>query len=178
MKTTILKKLIAFIITAMMFSVTANAQSELESSKTQIQPKPQVQSQPTKKLTNTAPSTLLAVTPHCYCNVLGWGCGALNWGCKLYCGSYCRHHSLISNGESNSTTVAFYIEEPGKVSLKLYDMTGRLITTLVDNSFEQGEHTLSWNSKDENGYAIAPGIYSLRMNAGEHSETEKLIVMK
>lgn len=128
--------------------------------------------------TSKASTEQLSVTPHCYCNVLGYGCGALNWGCTLYCRSYCRNHALISSGRSNSTTVAFYMEEQGKVSLKLYDMTGRLITTIVENSFEQGEHSLSWNPKDENGYAVVPGIYSLTMSTENFSDSEKLIVME
>ncbi len=172
------KKLIAFIVTAIMFSATTNAQSELASPKTQIQPKPQAQSQPQEKLTSHAPFPLLATTPHCLCNVLGYGCGGLNFGCSLYCHSYCRHHAIISDGESNSTTVAFYLEEQGKISLKIYDITGRLVTTLADNSFAEGEHTISWNTKDEKGNAVVPGIYSLKMDAGKKSEMEKLIVMK
>src|SRR5437763_1237917 len=82
----------------------------------------------------------------CICSDPHYGCG-YNTKCILHCASICGHHVMIGNSESNSTTVSFFIEQSEKVSLKIYDMTGRLVTTLAENSFEAGNHFLSLNIK-------------------------------
>ena len=169
MKKQLSKKLYAFIVIAMMFSATTNAQFESKgTNEKNAEPKTQKQPQPEQKAFGSQ--------CHCHLGHYTYGCGANPW-CKLGCVAYCRTHPNQINSESNLALIEFYVEEPGKVSLKIYDLTGRLVTTLADNSFEQGEHSLSWNIKDEKENSVAPGVYSLRMNAGENSETEKLIVM-
>lgn len=178
MKTKILfQKIIlipGFIISVLMFSASVSAQPEVASAKTQLltnsQSKKQTQKQPQDKET--------AYLPNCHCTIGGGfsGCGT-NDACKLYCHFYCRHHRLIGISEYDFAAVEFYIEKPGKVSIKIYDMTGRLAMTLADNFFTAGEHSLPWNKKDEKGNILVPGIYSFRMAAGEISESDKLIVM-
>ena len=79
----------------------------------------------------------------------------------------------VPNPFSNSTTISFTISQPQKVSLKIYDMTGRLVKTLADTKFEKGQHELKWNAQ-----GVTAGIYILQYNAGNYSETRKLSVIK
>ena len=81
--------------------------------------------------------------------------------------------SIYPNPVSASTTVSFYVEETKNVSVKVFDMSGRLVTTLTDASFEEGYHEIIWNAAEVNA-----GIYFLRMEAGDYSVTEKLSVVK
>ena len=122
----------------------------------------------------------LSVTPHCYCNVRGYGCGALNWGCTLYCRHICGHAIIDNDALAGNTTasksasiISFAVEQTEKVSLQIFDITGRLVKTLANASFEKGFHKIEWNATDTN-----EGVYLLCMNTESFSETQKLIVTK
>ena len=80
---------------------------------------------------------------------------------------------IFPNPVSTSTTVSFYVGQTEKVSLKIFDVSGRLVTTLVDASFEEGDHEIIWNAAEVNS-----GIYFLRMETATYSENRKLIVAK
>jgi hypothetical protein len=123
----------------------------------------------------------------CNCTKPGYGCFGGQMYCLMYCRYKCHHVSIgmdedippnesLSTFSSNSTTVSFFIEKAGKVSLNIYDMSGRLVNTLTDKLFEEGEHDVLWNYKNQNGKVLLPGIYSLHMDTENFSETEKLIL--
>jgi len=82
------------------------------------------------------------------------------------------------NPVSNSTTILFSINQAGKVSLKIFDLNGRLVATLAIEEMQAGNHQLTWNANDENGNAVSSGIYLLRLNTGYYSATKKLSVIK
>jgi len=42
----------------------------------------------------------------------------------------------------------------------------------------EGNHQLLWNANDENGNAVSPGIYLLRLSTGSYSETKKLSIIR
>ena len=50
--------------------------------------------------------------------------------------------------------------------------------TLIDARMQAGTHQLIWDAGEEKGNAVSPGIYLLRMQAGDFSETEKLVIVK
>ena len=77
------------------------------------------------------------------------------------------------NPVSVSTTVSFYVGQTENVSLKIFDVSGRLVTTLAHASFEEGDHEIIWNAAEVNS-----GIYFLRMETATYSENRKLIVAK
>src|SRR5437870_945868 len=62
--------------------------------------------------------------------------------------------SIFPNPASNSTTISFSLEQSQKVSLKVFDMNGRLVSTLADKIFEEGKNELMWSTENVNG-----GIY-------------------
>jgi hypothetical protein len=80
---------------------------------------------------------------------------------------------ISPNPLSNYTTISFSLSQSQNVSLNIFDMNGRLIKTLSDNVFEEGEHQIEFNAEKLNA-----GIYFLKMQAGEFLKTEKLIVTK
>ena len=87
-----------------------------------------------------------------------------------------RGHPI--NPVSNSTTILFSIPQSRNVSIQVFDLSGRLITTLANQKMQAGNHQLTWNANDENGNAVSSGIYLLRLNTGSYSETKKLSVIK
>lgn len=67
----------------------------------------------------------------------------------------------------------------GKVSMNVYDNTGRLVRTLVDRAIEPaGTKTVYWNHKDNNHREVANGIYFIRLEAEENTATHKLVLVK
>ncbi len=71
------------------------------------------------------------------------------------------------------TTIRYQIAEPGFVSLKIYDLLGKEITTLVNEKKASGEYTVEWNGK-----GLPSGIYLYQLKAGEFTETRKLVLQK
>jgi len=82
------------------------------------------------------------------------------------------------NPFSQSTDITYSIPQPGKVLLKIYDVMGRSIKTLVNAKVAAGIYNIQWNVNDEKEQAVPAGIYFLRMEATGFSEIKKLIVLK
>jgi hypothetical protein len=69
------------------------------------------------------------------------------------------------------------LEQVSNVSVEIFDLTGRVVTTLVQQKLNAGKHSFSWNA-DENATAAEPGIYFYRMKAGKEVVTKKLILSR
>jgi hypothetical protein len=59
------------------------------------------------------------------------------------------------------------------VSLKVYDVLGREVATLVNEVKQPGTYTVQWNATD-----MASGVYLYRLQSGSFSETKKLILLR
>jgi hypothetical protein len=79
--------------------------------------------------------------------------------------------NIFPNPFSGSTTISFSLPQSQKVSFRIVDMSGRLVTILADKIFETGENEIIWNAKRVNS-----GIYFLRMETVNFSAIRKLIV--
>ena len=82
------------------------------------------------------------------------------------------------NPTSGITSISYQLSEKRNVSLKLYDVRGRYVKTLVDGTMEPGFHSVTWNTCDNNGKKLASGIYFYRLKAGEYVQTKKLIILR
>ena len=72
-----------------------------------------------------------------------------------------------------TTTISFSISKYDFVSIKVYDIKGRLISTLVENYFNQGIHTLTWD-----GTYLSSGQYLIKMESGSFSKTQTISLIK
>jgi hypothetical protein len=77
-------------------------------------------------------------------------------------------------------TTRFSIELPQvtDVQVVIYDILGRQIATLVNGQETAGYHTIEWDGRDTRGITVPSGIYFARMNAGEFTQTRKIMLMK
>ncbi len=66
----------------------------------------------------------------------------------------------------------------GKVTLRVFDVSGKLVRTLVDRVESQGEKTVRWDGMDDNGNHTASGVYFCRMTAPAYVETRKMILLQ
>jgi len=65
-----------------------------------------------------------------------------------------------------------------RVTLKIYDLLGREIKTLVDKEMSPGNYTVTWNADDNYGKKVSTGIYLFSLNAGTFTQTRKMILLK
>ena len=77
-----------------------------------------------------------------------------------------------------STTISFNLPEESRVSLEIYDITGRKIRTLANGRYPAGSNRVVWDGTDSRGQAVASGVYVYRLSTDEHVTTRKLLLMK
>ena len=59
------------------------------------------------------------------------------------------------------------------VSLKIYKINGKLITTLINEPLNIGYHSIDWDGTNQSS-----GVYYVRMESGDYIETQKLVLLK
>ena len=64
------------------------------------------------------------------------------------------------------------------VNITVYDISGRKICTLVNDTVSQGDHSVSWTGVDDHGHNVASGVYVYRMTAGDFVKTRKMTLLK
>ncbi len=74
-----------------------------------------------------------------------------------------------------STSIAYAIDRPGRVTLRLYDLRGRVIRTLVDRELEGGEFQATWDGRDDAGRSTAAGIYFLRLRSDGRERLQRVV---
>lgn len=72
-----------------------------------------------------------------------------------------------------TTKIKFAVPERSNVLIKIYDITGSEVLTLVNKEMEAG-----WHSFDFNANGIASGVYLIRMNAGNYISTKKMVLLR
>ena len=84
-------------------------------------------------------------------------------------------YSNYPNPFNPVTTIRFDIpvETYHNTSLRIYDITGRVVETLVNEKLEPGQHEIQWNASQHSS-----GVYFLRMNAVSFIKTQKMILLK
>jgi len=82
--------------------------------------------------------------------------------------------SAYPNPFNPSTTIRYSIPETGSVLVKVYDLSGREVSTLVDRVMPAGYHSLSWNPS----YTAAAGIYIVQVINGKEVLNQKITYLK
>jgi hypothetical protein len=79
-----------------------------------------------------------------------------------------------------STIIKYSIAKSVHTTLKIYNILGQEVRTLVNEIREPGFYTITWNSRDDSGTKVASGVYFYRlsMDGGRWSETKRMVLMK
>ena len=77
-----------------------------------------------------------------------------------------------------TTTISYNVTESQHVTLEIFNVNGQKVKTLVDEVVSVGDHSVIWDSTDENGQKVASGIYMYRLTAGDIVETKKMTLLK
>lgn len=89
----------------------------------------------------------------------------------------------VPNPFGRSTQIAFQLAAAGTgglvpVSLDVYDVSGRRVSSLVSGELEPGRHEVEWDGRDANGARVASGVYFYRLRAGAHVSQMRMVRLK
>lgn len=73
---------------------------------------------------------------------------------------------------------SFDLPRGAHAHLAVFDLRGRLVTTLVDGVLAEGNHTTSWDGRDRSGRSAPAGVYLAIMTSGQTSSTQKIVLAK
>jgi hypothetical protein len=77
-----------------------------------------------------------------------------------------------------STMIDFSVREKGHVTLRIYDVAGRLVRTLVDEVRDAGAYREGWDGRNNRGSGVASGVYFYRMSTPGFEETRKMVLLR
>jgi len=86
--------------------------------------------------------------------------------------------SNYPNPFNPETTIAMNIPSDGYASLKVYNVKGQLVNTLVNGFMTAGTKTVTWNGTDDNDSPVTSGIYFYKLETGNQTVTSKMIMLK
>jgi hypothetical protein len=72
----------------------------------------------------------------------------------------------------------FIVHSPIHTTLKIYNILGKKVRTLVDEPRRAGYYEVIWDGKDDSGKEVSSGIYFYQLRAGNFIETKKLVLIK
>lgn len=76
------------------------------------------------------------------------------------------------------TTIAFDLAVSGDVSLKIYDISGRLVKTLVNEERAAGSYTINWSGDNEQGQSVPSGVYFYCLEGEDFEQINRMVLLK
>lgn len=77
-----------------------------------------------------------------------------------------------------STIISYSIPTPGNVQIKIYDVLGREVRSLINEEKAAGKYNIAWDSRDNYGRRVSSGIYFYTITAGSFIQTRKMVLTK
>jgi len=78
-----------------------------------------------------------------------------------------------------TTTISFVLGAPGPVRVRVYDVSGRLVRSLVEETeMSAGSHEAVWNGLDLSGRAAAAGVYFYNLETDGYNRTKRMTLVK
>jgi hypothetical protein len=88
-------------------------------------------------------------------------------------------HQNVPNPFNPVTTIRFDLARTGHVSLRIYDVAGRAVRTLVNDTMKAAaDHEVVWDGRDDAGTQVSSGVYFYRLEAGTVSDVRKMVLMR
>lgn len=76
------------------------------------------------------------------------------------------------------TTIEYSLPEQSQVKLEVFNVLGQRVKTLADVVQPAGRHRMVWDGKDAQGKDVASGIYFYRLQAGEFTDSKRMVILK
>lgn len=83
------------------------------------------------------------------------------------------------NPFNNTTEIVFTLpQEQNRVQLKIYDLNGKLIKTLVNSDLGAGKYQLRWNGDDNLGHLVPSGVYIYQLSTPQFVHSKKMLLIQ
>ena len=92
-----------------------------------------------------------------------------------------RKNALLAaypNPFNPQTTIRYELASRTHVTLRVYDVSGAVVRTLVNGDKAAGSYSLTWNGRDDHGSAVSSGVYFYRISAGSFTDVRKVTLLK
>jgi len=86
----------------------------------------------------------------------------------------CALHAPLPNPFTEQASIGFDVPGAGPVSLRVYDVSGRVVATLIEGEMAPGRYSSTWSGRGS-GSNLAPGVYFVRLSAGGEVRTRKVV---
>ena len=87
-------------------------------------------------------------------------------------------HQNYPNPFNPVTTLRYDIPENSHVNITIYDMLGRQVKTLINQTQDTGYRSVIWDATNDYGKLVSAGIYLYQIQAGEYMQTKKMVLLK
>ena len=77
-----------------------------------------------------------------------------------------------------STQIDIYTVQKSDLTVNIFDATGRLVNTLIDENLEAGSYSIKWQGKDRKGQSMPTGVYFIQVESGVEISTQKMVLIK
>ena len=86
--------------------------------------------------------------------------------------------SNYPNPFSGKTTIEYTLSEAGRVTIDVYDLSGKVVKRLVNDDILPGSYSITWDATNENGTLVNDGFYFFKVSQGNQSVTEKMVLLR
>ena len=87
-------------------------------------------------------------------------------------------HQNYPNPFNPITTLRYDLPENSRVNIIIYDMLGREVKTLINQTQDAGYRSVIWDATNDYGKPVSAGIYLYQIQAGEYMQTKKMVLLK
>ena len=84
----------------------------------------------------------------------------------------------VPNPMGRATRIAYSIYGSDRVRLRIFDLRGRVIRTLADDTRDAGEYSDVWDGLNDRGEPVASGVYFCRLDAPEFKDSKRIVLAR
>jgi hypothetical protein len=84
---------------------------------------------------------------------------------------------VTPNPTAETASLEYSLNSSGNVTIEIFDLSGKLVRTLIDDFRSEGFHRENWDCSGNSGERVANGIYLFRMISGGYAETAETVVV-
>jgi hypothetical protein len=77
-----------------------------------------------------------------------------------------------------STEISFTLAEAGRAELQVFNLRGQNVRRLVAGSLEAGDHSVTWDGRDDGGARVPSGVYFYKLTAGDFEGMQRMVLLK
>ena len=89
-----------------------------------------------------------------------------------------RAMAPFPNPFNPTVTIPYELASPGRVTIRIFDVRGALVRTIVNRSAGSGRHRAVWRGRNDAGEPVSTGVYFARFEASGIEQTRKLVLLK